>query len=78
MRRSHYHRYDDFEERHYRRRLYLDPRNGKICGVCAGLARYFDTSVVFTRCIALAGIFVIPHITVPAYFIAYLVLDKRC
>ena len=39
-----------------RRGLYRS-RRGMICGVCKGLAEYWDFSVAWTRCIALALLF---------------------
>jgi phage shock protein C len=33
------------------RKLYRDPKNGMIFGVCAGLADYFDTDVAIMRVI---------------------------
>ena len=33
------------------KRVYKDPENGKICGVCAGLAEYFGIDVSLVRVI---------------------------
>lgn len=32
-----------------KKKLYKDKSNGKICGVCAGLAAYFDIDVTLVR-----------------------------
>ena len=58
------------------RRLYRDPRRGKIGGVCAGLARYFGLETWVVRCIALTGLIFMGSIVVPAYLIAWVVLEK--
>jgi len=56
-------------------RLYRDPSNEKIGGVCAGLARYLSVETWMVRCGALAGLFMLPGIVFPAYWIAYFVMD---
>lgn len=56
-------------------RLYRDPKNEKIGGVCAGLARYLGVETWIVRCGALAGLFMLPGIVFPAYWIAYFVMD---
>ena len=59
-----------------RKTLYRDPKNGKLGGVCAGMAEYFGTEVwlirllVFSAFLFSAGIFV-----VLAYIAAYFILD---
>ena len=58
------------------RRLYRDPRRGKIGGVCAGLARYFGLETWVVRCMALTGLIFMGSIVVPAYLIAWVVLEK--
>lgn len=55
--------------------LRLDPFNKKIGGVCAGIANYFNWSHCTVRILAVIGLFVMPHIVLPAYGLAYLVLD---
>ena len=56
-------------------RLYRDPQNQRIGGVCAGLARYlgFDTWVV--RLAAVTGLIFVPGVVLPAYCIAYFIMD---
>lgn len=63
-------------ERPRPRRLTRSPADGKIAGVCAGLARYFNTDVTLVRlaCLILA---VVPGIVIGglvAYVIAWVVL----
>ena len=58
------------------RKLYRDGANEKICGVCAGLARYFGMDIWVVRCLAITGLVFMPSIIVPAYFIACLLLAK--
>ena len=58
------------------RRLYRDPRRAKLGGVCAGVARYFGVDIWLARCLALTGLIFMGQIVVPAYLIAWVVLDK--
>ncbi len=51
-------------------RFYLDARNAKIKGVCAGLAEYFGMEVLWVRLIALASITVLGPFSVIAYYVA--------
>ncbi|MEM7364882.1 MAG: PspC domain-containing protein [Pseudomonadota bacterium] len=57
--------------------LYRDKDRGKVCGVCAGVADYFNIDPWQTRIVALAGLFFMPQITVPIYFIAYFAMDDK-
>ena len=57
------------------RRLARDVKRQRVGGVCAGIARYFGVEVWVTRCIALTGLIFMPQIIVPAYFIAWWVMD---
>ena len=68
----------DYEQSYWprRRRLATDPARGKVGGVCAGLARYFRGQPVFFRIGAVLGLFVAPGVTLTAYIIAWLLLDK--
>ncbi len=65
---------DDFDER---KELALDPVNKKLGGVCAGIARYFDIPSLVIRIGAIIGLCVMPHVTLLAYGLAYLILDPR-
>jgi phage shock protein C len=57
-------------------RLYLDKRHQRICGVCAGIARYFGVEVWVVRGIAITGIIFMASIVIPAYVIAAIVLPR--
>ncbi|ENY70543.1 envelope stress response membrane protein PspC [Aeromonas diversa] len=59
------------------RRLYRDPRNGKIAGVCAGLADYFGLETWIVRLLAISGLIFAGVIAFTAYCAAWLLLDKR-
>jgi phage shock protein C len=58
-----------------RERLMRDTQNGKIAGVCAGLAHYFDVDVVLVRLIFLVLAFS-TGIGFIAYIIAWIVMPK--
>jgi phage shock protein C len=61
------------------RRLSRSPSNGKIAGVCAGLAEYFDVDVVFVR-VAWVVLSIVPGAIVGgvlAYLAAWLVMPER-
>ena len=75
LRRIHYDDYDDFVRRS--RGLYLDRKNRKIVGVCAGVARYFGIEAWVARCAALTGLLFLPSIVFPAYWIAFFVMGYR-
>lgn len=66
---------EDFDEA-LPRRLYLDPRGGRLVGVCAGVARYYAVEPWVVRCIAITGLIFFPTLVFPAYWIAYIVMDK--
>ena len=72
-RRSRRIRYRDYEDLPRRSRaLYLDRRNRKIVGVCAGVARYFGIEAWVARCAALTGLIFLPSIVFPGYWIAFI------
>lgn len=56
-------------------RLYRDPQNQKIGGVCAGTARYFGVETWTVRLAALTGMLFVPGVVFPAYWIAYFIMD---
>ncbi len=73
---------DDWFEtpRRWKRRsghLYRESRGKKILGVCAGIASYFGRSNWEIRLYAILGLFIIPSVTIPAYFITYFVMDDK-
>lgn len=58
------------------RKLYRDPHNRRIAGVCAGYARYFGFETWVARLLALTALLFMPGIALPAYFISYLFMEK--
>ena len=59
------------------RRLRLDPREGWIAGVCAGLANYLNTDPAFVRVATVVTGLFLPKLVVAAYLIAWLLLDPE-
>jgi phage shock protein C len=60
-----------------RNRLYRDPRDGMIAGVCAGIADYFGFDPSITRVlVVLAALFFFPF-TVVAYIVLAILLPKK-
>jgi len=57
-----------------KRPLYRLPKQGKIAGVCAGLADYFDFDVTLMRVIFVVGIFITGGAAVLLYIILAIVL----
>jgi len=63
--------------RRLRSRVRLDPKNGWIAGVCAGVANSLDTDPAVIRvAVVVTGLF-LPKIVVAAYLVAWLVLDAE-
>ncbi len=58
-------------------RIYRDRQRKKICGVCAGLADYLGRPAWEIRLYAVLGLFFIPSITIPSYFISYFFMDDK-
>jgi phage shock protein C len=56
-------------------RLYRSVDKRRLGGVCAGFANYFGVEVWVARCIAVTGLLFMPGITMPAYWIAYFMLE---
>ena len=50
--------------------FYLDKRNGKVLGVCAGLADYTGFDVSLIRILLILGIFMGGGALIPIYFLA--------
>jgi len=57
--------------------LYRDKQNGKIMGVCAGIADYTGVQTRWVRLGALAMLLMTGGWVIPAYFIAGFVLNKK-
>ncbi|MEY3661126.1 MAG: PspC domain-containing protein [Pseudohongiellaceae bacterium] len=60
----------------YRKTLYRNPREGKLWGVCAGIADYLEVSA-FTVRLAFVLLTLLTALPLLLYFAALLVLDKR-
>ncbi len=48
----------------------------KIGGVCAGFANYFGWSRGTVRVLSVVGLLMMPQVMLPAYLLAYLIVDK--
>jgi phage shock protein C len=57
--------------------LYRDKHNGKLMGVCAGIADYTGINVLWIRLAAVASLFVTSGTTIPLYLIAGFLLNKK-
>jgi len=57
-----------------RKELYRLPEKGKILGVCAGLADYFDFDVTLMRLIFFVSIFLTGGLMIPIYFVMALLM----
>jgi phage shock protein C len=57
--------------------LYRDKQNGKLMGVCAGIADYTGVNAFWVRMGALMLCFMTSGGIIPAYFIAGLFLNKK-
>lgn len=59
-----------------KKRLHRDTRQGKIGGVCAGLAAYYGWEVWVVRIVAVSGLILASKITLVVYCVAWAALDK--
>ncbi|MDA0978269.1 MAG: PspC domain-containing protein [Proteobacteria bacterium] len=57
--------------------LYHDKQRKRVLGVCAGLADYWGRPTWEIRLYTVLGLFFIPSVTVPAYFILYFLMDEK-
>ena len=60
-----------------RTRFYRDRRNGKIMGVCAGIADYAGFDVSLVRIALVAAVFISGGSILPVYFIAGMIAPDR-
>jgi len=60
-----------------RTRFYLDRRNGKIMGVCAGIADYTGFDVTLVRVFMVAALFMSSFAILPVYFITGWIADDK-
>ena len=75
-RQGHRYRHDFRPMARRPRRLYLNPARRRIVGVCAGIADYFGVEPWVTRCAALTALIFVPGVTFPAYWVAFVVMDR--
>ena len=60
-----------------RTRFYRDKVNGKLMGVCAGIADYTGVDVIWVRLGAVALVLMGVGLVIPAYFIAGFFANKK-
>jgi phage shock protein C len=60
-----------------RTRFYRDKRNGKVMGVCAGIADYTGFDVTLVRICMIAAVFLSSGSILPVYFIAGLIAPTK-
>jgi phage shock protein C len=58
-------------------RFYRDPRQGKLMGVCAGVANYFGCHVTFIRLLAIIALLWFSALTLIAYFLLGIMLPIK-
>ncbi|WP_138378826.1 envelope stress response membrane protein PspC [Luteithermobacter gelatinilyticus] len=58
-------------------KFYLDKRNGKIAGVCAGLADYFGLDVTLIRIVTLICLFFFGPVILVGYILLAWLVDPR-
>ena len=59
------------------RGFYRDKDQKKVCGVCAGLADYWNVEKWQVRFAAVMGLIFIPSLTVPGYFFLHFIMDDK-
>ncbi len=57
--------------------LYRDKLNGKLLGICSGIADYTGVNVAAIRIAAVVSVFITQGFSIPAYIIAGFVLNKK-
>lgn len=60
-----------------RRKFYLDKQNGKILGVCAGIADYFDWDVTIVRVLCVAGTIIAGGWPIIVYLVAAWMIENK-
>ncbi|EGN75713.1 phage shock protein C [Idiomarina sp. A28L] len=60
-----------------KKELRRDDKRGKVGGVCAGIANYFGWELWVIRIIAVTALILASKVTLVAYVIAWVVLDKE-
>ena len=67
----------NYEYKHSNEKLVKDVNNGKLTGVCAGLANYFSVPKLAVRIITVLCFISFPKLIAVAYIGAALFLPKR-
>ncbi len=57
-------------------RPFRDLDNARLWGICAGTAPYLGLEIWVVRCMAITAFVFMPQVIVPAYVIAYFILDS--
>lgn len=65
------------EDKWRAQRFYRDPRNGKLMGVCAGLADYFGWNVTVIRILAIIALIWFNGLTLIAYVVLGFLLPVK-
>jgi phage shock protein C len=60
-----------------RTKFYLDKKNGKVMGVCSGIADYTGFDVTLVRIMLIAAILIGGGALIPVYFIAGWIADDK-
>jgi phage shock protein C len=60
-----------------RTKFYLDKKNGKVMGVCAGIADYTGFDVTLVRIMMIAAILMGGGALIPVYFVAGWIADDK-
>ncbi|MFT6986428.1 MAG: phage shock protein C [Psychromonas sp.] len=61
----------------HKKKMYRDSKNGKLGGVCAGLAEYFGTEIWIIRLLVISAfLFSAGFFVALAYIAAYFILDE--
>ncbi len=68
---------EDFSRPPNPHRLYRNRERGVLCGVCAGLADYFNIDVVLVRIVCILSLFLSGSLTFIAYIIACIAMPVR-
>lgn len=58
-------------------KLYKDALNGKISGVCSGLARYLSVPSLLVRVVAVVCLLAMPVVTAVSYIAATILIPSR-
>ena len=58
-------------------KLYREPENGRVAGVCAGVANYLGISPLVVRVLTIVSIFAFPPPTIVGYILLALILPVK-